>query len=165
MFGCTGSSLLCPDFLQLQQTVAILCCRAWASHCTGFSCCRAWASECGLSSCDAGFQLPCGTWHLCSPTIVVASLIAEHGLQVCRLQQLQHVGSVVEAPRSQSRIKPASPALDGRFLTSELPEKTSSQLLSFKILFIVRKALSSLNKGNTLNSFGLKNKTVSKGIH
>ena len=50
IFGCTGSFLLHIGFL-------LFSCRAWASHCGGFSCCRAWALgpgsvvvACGLSS-------------------------------------------------------------------------------------------------------------------
>ena len=42
--GCSGSSLLCTDFLQFRCI--------WASHCSGFSCCRALALRCsGFCSC------------------------------------------------------------------------------------------------------------------
>ena len=43
IFGCTGSSLLCESFLQLQQARAMLRCGAQASYCGSFSCCRAQA--------------------------------------------------------------------------------------------------------------------------
>ena len=43
IFGCTGSSLLCEGFLQLQQARAMLRCGAQASYCGSFSCCRAQA--------------------------------------------------------------------------------------------------------------------------
>ena len=51
MFGCTGSSLLCLDFL-LWRAGSILHCGAQASRCGGFSCCGAqalgmWASIVG----------------------------------------------------------------------------------------------------------------------
>ena len=42
MFGCTGSSLLCLDFL-LWRAGSILHCGAQASRCGGFSCCGAQA--------------------------------------------------------------------------------------------------------------------------
>ena len=59
------SSLLCEDFLYLQQAGAPLCCGAQASHCSGVSCCRAqalgrWApvvAACELSSCGPWAQL------------------------------------------------------------------------------------------------------------
>ena len=90
--------------------------------------------------------------------IVVGSLVAEHRLQVHRLQQLQHVGSVVAAHGLQAvdfnscgllalehrlsscaraqllcsmwdlpgpGLKPMSPALAGRFLTTAPPGKSS----------------------------------------
>ena len=49
----------------------------------------------------------CGKWGrlfiaVCRLLIVVASLVAEHGLQVHGLQQLQHTGSVVVARGPQS---------------------------------------------------------------
>ena len=49
IFGCTGSSLLCAGFLQLQRAGATLCCGARASHCSGFSCCGARALSAGAS--------------------------------------------------------------------------------------------------------------------
>ena len=41
VFCCARSSLLCAAFLQFRGLGAILCCGAWASHCSGFSCSRA----------------------------------------------------------------------------------------------------------------------------
>ena len=41
---------------------------------------------------------------VCVRLIAAASLVANHGLQACRLQQLQHMGSVVMAPRLQSIV-------------------------------------------------------------
>ena len=60
----------------------------------------------GLPCCAWTFS-GCGEWGLlfvavCGLLIVVASLVVEHGLQARRLQQLQHVGSVVVAHGLQS---------------------------------------------------------------
>jgi len=62
--------------------VGLLCCSAWASHCSGFSCCRAWAlghagfSSCSswalkyrLNSCGTGAQLLHHLWDLLGPGI------------------------------------------------------------------------------------------------
>ena len=57
----------------------------------GLCCCAR-----ALSSC--GEQGPLFT-VVCGLLTMVASPIAEHGLQACGLQQLQHVGSVVVAHR------------------------------------------------------------------
>ena len=77
--------------------------------------------------------------------IVVASLLAEQWLQMYGLQQLQHVGSVVAAPRLQSTglvvvahelsCSVATPALAGRFFTTDPPGKPcfSSLLISFQV--------------------------------
>lgn len=49
--GCTGSSLWCSDFLQLQQPGSTLHCSAWTSHWSGFCCCGVQALGCiGFSS-------------------------------------------------------------------------------------------------------------------
>ena len=78
---------------------------------------------------------------VCGLLIALTSLVAEHRSSVHRLQQLQHMGLVVAAPRlqstasiavvhrlscshgmwnlSRSGIKPVSPALAGRFFTIE----------------------------------------------
>ena len=98
----------------------------------------------------------CGEWGLlfivvCGLLIVVASLVAEHRLQACGLQQLWHVGSVVVARRLQSAgsvvvahgaqlfcsmwdlprpgLEPASPALAGGFLTTAPPGKPSGTII------------------------------------
>ena len=60
----------------------------------------------GLCCCTWAFS-SCGEWGLlfiavCGLLIVVASLVAEHGLQVRGLQQLQHLGSVAAALGPQS---------------------------------------------------------------
>ena len=39
---------------------------------------------------------------VCRPLISVASLVSEHSSRVHNLQQLQHVGSVVELSRAQA---------------------------------------------------------------
>ena len=79
-------------------------CSAWASHCGGFSCCRAQA---GSRVC--GFQKlwlsSCGSWaleHRHSSCIAQALL--------CGMWDLPGLG-----------MKPVSPALAGRFLTTGLP--------------------------------------------
>ena len=54
-FGCSGSSLLHPSFLQLWQASATLHCGALASHRSGFCCCT--GSKCeGFSSCSMWAQ-------------------------------------------------------------------------------------------------------------
>ena len=59
----------------------------------------------GLHCCVQAFS-SCGEWGLLFVVVckllVVASLVAEHGLQVHGLQQLQHAGSVVVACGLQS---------------------------------------------------------------
>ena len=50
---CTGSSLLCSGFLQLQRMRVTLGCGTRASHCGGFTCWRAQTLECRLSSCGS----------------------------------------------------------------------------------------------------------------
>ena len=60
IFGCAGSLLLCPDFLQLQGVGATVHCGAQATQ-TGFSCCRAWALGTrlqGLWLTGSGAQVP-----------------------------------------------------------------------------------------------------------
>ena len=68
-----------------------------------------------------------------------ASLIAEHGLQVLGLQELQHVGSAVVArglrcPSAcgilpQPGMEPVSPALADRFLAPGPPGKSLKSFL------------------------------------
>ena len=109
IFGCVGSSLLCPGFLQLRRAGATLCCGTRASHCGGFSCCGAralgmWASvvvECGLSSCG--------------------SRALERRLSSCGARaQLLHGMWDLPGPG----LEPVSPALAGRFLTTVPPGKS-----------------------------------------
>ena len=96
IFGCVGSSLLRPGFLQLQRSGATLHCSAW-TYCGGFSCCGARALgarasvvvACGLSSCGSRAQLLRGMWDLPRPG-----------------------------------LEPVSPALAGRFLTTTPPGKS-----------------------------------------
>ena len=98
-----------------------------------------------------GATLPCGAQIL----IAVASLVAEHGLQAHRLQQLWHVGSVVVARGLQTcrlsscgaraqllcgmwdlprpGLEPVSPALADGFLTTAPRGKSLTYL---KIFFI-----------------------------
>ena len=73
-FGCAGSSLLCVDFLSLQQAGGLLSsCGARTSYSGGFSCCGAQAL---------------GTWAL-----VVATLgLAANGLSSCGSPALEHAG-------------------------------------------------------------------------
>ena len=72
--------------------------------------------------------------------VAVASLVVEHMLQVCGLQSMQHLGSMVVVHRFSCcgmwntpgpGIEPMSPALAGGFL-STVPSGNSF----FKILFI-----------------------------
>ena len=56
-----------------------------------------------LHCCAQAFS-SCGEWGLvlvavCGLLLVVVSLVAEHRLQACRLQRLQHTGSVAVAFR------------------------------------------------------------------
>ena len=101
--GCIESLLLHADFLWLRWAGATLCCGAQASHCGGFSCCRAWAlgtrtsvavacwlSSCGLQALECSLS-SCGTW---------AYLLR----------------SMWDLPGPG--LKPVSPALASRFLTT-----------------------------------------------
>ena len=114
-FGCVAFSLLCAGFLQLRQVGATLCCGAQASHCSGFSCgARALGTRAsvvvahGLSSCSvwalghSGFS-SCGARAL------------ERSLSSCGAQA-QLLRGMWDLPRPG--IKPVSPALAGRFLTT-----------------------------------------------
>ena len=85
--------------------------------------------------------------------IAVASLVAEHGLQVRGLQQLWLVGSRVQAQQlrctgldapqpvgsSRTRAQPVSPAMAGGLLTTEPPGKSPYSIFNvsnIKWLFI-----------------------------
>ena len=100
--------------------------------------------------CCTGFSLvavsrSCSLVSVYGPLTEVASLAMEHGSRAHGLQQLQHVGSVVVAPRlwstgsinsvarglscswhMETGIGPMSPALAGRFFTTEPPGKPQS---------------------------------------
>ena len=97
-----------------------------------------WFCFCFLFVCVGSSLLRVGFLQLrliavCRLLIAVASLVAEHGLQAHRLQQLWHVGSVVVAHGLSSSTvcgifpdqgsKPVSPALAGGFLTTAPPGK------------------------------------------
>ena len=100
IFGCVGSSSLHVGFLQLRRAGATLRCSVWASHCGGFSCCGAW----GL-----GAQ---------------ASVVVARGLSSCGTRA-QLLCSMWDLPRPG--LKPVSPALAGRFLTTAPPGKFHQQ--------------------------------------
>ena len=108
IFGCFGSSLLHVGFLQLQRGGPTLGCGAWACHCGGFSCCGARAL---------------GTW---------SSVGVARGFSSCGLRALESRFSSCGARAQLLRgmwdlpgpgLEPVSPALVGRFLTTELPGK------------------------------------------
>ena len=111
----------------------------------------------GLRCCTQAFS-SCGQWGLLFIAvhrllIAVASLVADHRLQACSLQQLWHAGSVVVARRLQSTgsvvvahgprcsvacgvwdfpgpgLEPVSPALAGGFLTTVPPGKSCKLLM------------------------------------
>ena len=108
IFGCIGSLLLHVGFLQLQQAGATPSCGAWASHCGGFSCYGARAL---------------GVW---------ASVVVVCGLSSC--------GAWAQLLRSMWNLpgpglKPLSPALAGRFLTTVPPGKPENwHIFFFKCL-------------------------------
>lgn len=66
IFGCTGSSLMCTGFLQLQQAGVTLRCSVWGSHCgsSSSSGCIAWTLDGGLRSVVRGLScsLDCGVF-------------------------------------------------------------------------------------------------------
>ena len=102
---------------------ATLCCGVQASHYGGFSCCGAWAL---------------GTR---------ASVVAAHGLSSCGLRALDRRLSSCGAQASllhgmwdlpRAGIEPVSPALAGRFLTSEPPREVPVDFLMMAILTGVR---------------------------
>ena len=101
-FGCAGSSLL----LRLSPS-----CGEWTSCRSGFSCCVAWALA------GAGFS-GCGSRAL------------QHRLNSCDVgPQLFH--GIPQRDLLGSGIKPVSPALAGRFFTTEPLVKPPRFLRSF----------------------------------
>ena len=122
IYGCVGSLLLCVGFLQLQLAGATLHCGAWASHCGDFSCCGAWAL---------------GMW---------ASVVVAHGLSSCGSRTLecrlsscgaraQLLHGMWDLPRPG--LKPVSPALAGRFLTT-VPRGKSQKFVPFDSLHLIQ---------------------------
>ena len=112
-FGCIGSLLLCPGFLQLQRVGAALCCGARASHCGGFSCRGARALSVWASVVVARRLSSCGLWAL------------ERRLSSCGAwAQLLHSMRDLSGPG----LEPVSPALMGGFLTT-VPQGKSCQIL------------------------------------
>ena len=97
IYGCVGSLLLLTDFLQLRRAGATLQCSARASHCNGFSCCGAWA---------LGAQA----------SVVVACRLSSCGARAQLLRGMWDLPG--------PGIKPMSPALAGRFLTTAPPGKS-----------------------------------------
>ena len=96
---------------------AALSCGAQASHRGGFSCHRAWAlGHMGFSSCVHGIHR-CRSWAL------------EHRRNSCGTQTQLLRGTQTQLLRSTwdlpgSGIKPGSPALAGRFFTTDPPGKS-----------------------------------------
>ena len=109
----------------------------------------------GLHCCTQAFS-SCSEWGLlfvavCRILIAVASLVPEHGLQACGLQELWHTGLSSCVSRALERrlsscgtraqllrsmwdlsgpgLKPVSPALAGGFLTTAPPGKSLRYLL------------------------------------
>ena len=90
----------------------------------------------GLRFCVRAFS-SCGKWGpffivVHGPLIIVASLVAEHGLQTCRLSncgsQAQLFRGMWDLPRPG--LEPVSSALAGRFSTTAPPGKPEMFLIS-----------------------------------
>ena len=98
IYACVGSSLLHTRLsLVGGRWGATLHCGAWASHCSGFSCCGARVL---------------GTW---------ASVVVAHRLNSCGAQAYLFRGTW---DLTRPGLKPVSPALAGRFLTTVPPGKS-----------------------------------------
>ena len=108
LFGCVGSSLLCAGFLQLWRAGPTLCFSEQAFPCSGFSYCGAWAPCARASVVVARGLSSCGSWAV------------EHRLNSCgaRAQLLRGMWDL-----PGPGLKPVSPALTGRFLTTAPPGK------------------------------------------
>ena len=109
----------------------------------------------GLRFCASAFS-SCGKWGplfiaVRGPLTIAASLVAEHRLQTCRLSncgsRAQLLRGMWDLPRPG--LEPVSPALAGRFSTTEPPGKPN-----VIVLFII------LN----ISEFFSKNKNILKGI-
>ena len=115
IFGCT--SLLHSGFIQFWRVGTTLSLGAWASHCGDFLLLQSMSSSQGR-----------GLQQLQHRGSIVMALRPS----VCRLQQLQHAGSVVvvhglscsSACLPGPGIKPMSPALTGRFLSTAPPVRS-----------------------------------------
>ena len=91
------------------MAVLALRCSALASHCGGFCCCGAWPLGARASVVVACWFSSCGSWVL------------EHRLSSCGARPwLPH--GMWDLPRPG--LKPMSPALAGRFLTTAPPGKS-----------------------------------------
>ena len=86
----------------------------------------------GLHFCARAFS-SCGKWGplfitVCGPLTIVASLVAEHRLQTCRLSdcgsRAQLLHGMWDLPRPG--LEPVSSALAGRFSTTAPPGKPHS---------------------------------------
>ena len=99
----------------------------------------------GLCCCTQSFS-SCGKWGLLSRCGVQAShcigfSVAEHGLQACGLQQLQHVGSIVVAHRlscpwhegsSSTRDQTCLPSIGRRILNHWTTREALTQCILTK---------------------------------
>ena len=94
----------------------------------------------GLRFCARAFS-SCGKWGplfvtMRGPLTVVASLVAEHRLQMCRLSncgsRAQLLCGMWDLPRPG--LEPESPALAGRFSTTAPPGKPRVAKLFYMIL-------------------------------
>ena len=102
-FGVVLGLLCCTrSFSSCGERMLLFGSSAWFSHCSGFSHCGAGALGCVGFSC-------CGTWAIRGQT---------QSLWCMYLAALQHVES------SKPGMKPVSPALTGRFLTTGLLGKS-----------------------------------------
>ena len=97
----------CRLFSSCGERGLLSSCSAWASHCSGFSCCGAQALR--------GVDSRCSTWA--QYLQLLGSRAQTQQLWCMGLVVPRHVGS------SQTRVEPVSPAMAGRFFTTELSGK------------------------------------------
>ena len=99
------SLLLCRLFSSWGEQGPLPCCRAWTSHCGGFSCCRAQAPGCGgVGSCGSWAPENCCS---CGPPVQPP----------CSMWNFPGTG-----------FEPVSPALAGRFLSTYPPVMSQCHL-------------------------------------